>query len=62
MNIITGQRENVVLVPTRGLLVDQALVVKGGVVQARTVQVGYRNARLRGGDLRFSGRRARDRL
>ena len=42
MNIITGQRENVVLVPTRGLLVDQALVVKGGVVQARTVQVGYR--------------------
>ena len=42
MNIITGRHENAVLVPTRALLVDQALVVKNGVVQARTVQVGYR--------------------
>ena len=42
MNIITGRRENALLVPTRGLLVDQALVLKNGVVQSRTVQIGYR--------------------
>ena len=42
MNIITGRHENALLVPTRGLLVDQALIVKNGVVQARTVQIGYR--------------------
>jgi RND family efflux transporter MFP subunit len=42
MNIITGRRENVLLLPTRALLVDQALVVKGGFVQARTVKIGYR--------------------
>ncbi len=28
MNIITGTQENVLLVPTRALLVDQVLVVK----------------------------------
>ena len=42
MNIITGTHENVLLVPTRALLVDQALVVKRGVVQGRTVKVGFR--------------------
>ncbi|MFZ1219604.1 MAG: efflux RND transporter periplasmic adaptor subunit [Chthoniobacterales bacterium] len=42
MNIITGTHENALLVPTRALLVDQALIVKSGVVQARTVKVGYR--------------------
>lgn len=42
MNIITGTHENVLLVPTRALLVDQALIVKAGIVHARTVQVGYR--------------------
>ncbi|HEV2096968.1 MAG TPA: efflux RND transporter periplasmic adaptor subunit [Chthoniobacterales bacterium] len=42
MNIITGTHENVVLVPTRALLVDQALIVKHGVVQSRTVKIGYR--------------------
>lgn len=42
MNIITGTRENVLLVPTRALLVDQAWVVKRGVVERRTVKVGYR--------------------
>ena len=42
MNIITGRHENVLLVPTRALLVDQALVVKGGFVQRRTVKTGYR--------------------
>ena len=42
MNIITGTHENVLLVPTRALLVDQALVIKGGVVHKRTVRTGFR--------------------
>jgi RND family efflux transporter MFP subunit len=42
MNIITGTRENALLLPTRALLVDQVLLVKHGVVQSRTVKIGYR--------------------
>jgi RND family efflux transporter MFP subunit len=42
MNIITGTHENALLVPTRALLVDQALVVKRGIVQRRTIKVGFR--------------------
>ena len=42
MNIITGTHENVLLVPTRALLVDQALVIQNGIVQKRTVKVGFR--------------------
>ena len=42
MNIIVGKHENVLLVPARALLVDQALIVKHGVVQKRTVKVGFR--------------------
>jgi RND family efflux transporter MFP subunit len=42
MNIITGTHQNALLVPTRALLVDQALIVKHGIVQARTVRVGFR--------------------
>src|SRR5262245_16988093 len=42
MNIITGVHGNALLVPTRGLLVHQALVVNGGIVQRRTVNVGFR--------------------
>ena len=42
MNIITGTHDNVLLVPTRALLVDQALVVKSGLVHSRTVKVGFR--------------------
>jgi RND family efflux transporter MFP subunit len=42
MNIITGVHENALLVPTRALLVDQGLVVIGGIVQRRTVNVGFR--------------------
>jgi len=41
MNIITGRHENVILVPTRALLVDQALVIKHGIVQRRTVKTGF---------------------
>src|SRR6476469_5285773 len=42
MHIITGKHENVLLVPTRALLVDQALIVKHGVAQKRTVKAGFR--------------------
>ena len=42
MKIITGTHENALLVPTRALLVDQALVVKHGIVNSRTVGVGFR--------------------
>src|SRR5213596_1495113 len=42
MNIITGIHQNALLVPTRALLVDQALVINGGVIQRRTVNVGFR--------------------
>lgn len=42
MNIITGTHENVLLLPTRALLVDQALVIKNNVVRRRTIKVGYR--------------------
>jgi hypothetical protein len=30
------------LLPTRALVVDQALIVKNGIIQSRTVKVGYR--------------------
>lgn len=42
MNIITGTHNNVLIVPSRALLVDQALVIDHGMVQARTVKVGFR--------------------
>jgi RND family efflux transporter MFP subunit len=42
MNIITGTHDNALLLPTRALVVDQALVVKRGLLQSRTVKIGYR--------------------
>src|SRR5437763_1521527 len=42
MNIITGTHDNALLVPTRALLVDQALVVNGGIVHSRIVGIGFR--------------------
>jgi RND family efflux transporter MFP subunit len=42
MNIITGRHENALLVPTRALLVDQVLIVAHGMIEKRTVQVGFR--------------------
>ena len=41
MNIITGRHEKALLVPTRALLVDQVWRVKLGVIEKRTVKVGY---------------------
>ncbi|HEY3601128.1 MAG TPA: efflux RND transporter periplasmic adaptor subunit [Chthoniobacterales bacterium] len=42
MNIITGRHENALLVPTRAVLVDQVWVVKNGLIEKRTVKIGYR--------------------
>jgi RND family efflux transporter MFP subunit len=42
MNIIAGRHQNVLLVPTRALLVDQVLVVKNNIIRRRTVKSGYR--------------------
>src|SRR5438046_4905206 len=42
MNIITGVHENALLVPTRALFVDQALIVNHGIVNSRTVGLGFR--------------------
>ena len=42
MNIITGTHENALLVPTRALMVDQALLVKRGIIQKRTIKAGFR--------------------
>ncbi len=43
MNIITGRHENALLLPTRALLVDQALIVRHKTVQRRAVSVGFRS-------------------
>jgi RND family efflux transporter MFP subunit len=42
MNIITGRHENALLAPTRAVLVDQVWEVKHGVIEKRTVKIGYR--------------------
>jgi len=42
MNMITRTHENAPHQPQRALLVDQALIVKHGIVQSRTVKIGYR--------------------
>lgn len=42
MNIITGRHPDVLLVPSRALLVDQALVIKNGLIRRGTVKTGYR--------------------
>ena len=42
MNIITGAHENALLVPTRALIVDQALLVRRGIIQKRTIKPGFR--------------------
>jgi RND family efflux transporter MFP subunit len=43
MNIILGRKENALVIPARALLIDQVLVVKNGVIQQRTVQVGFKS-------------------
>ena len=46
MNVILGRKENALLIPARALLVDQVLIVSDGVVEQRTVKVGFRNMEL----------------
>ncbi len=42
MNIILGRKPNALLVPARGVNIDQVLIVEDGVVEQRTVKVGYK--------------------
>ncbi len=43
MNIIAGQRENALIIPSRAVLADRVFVVKDNVVKPRAVKVGFRN-------------------
>jgi macrolide-specific efflux system membrane fusion protein len=43
MNIISGERKDALIIPTRGVLSDRVWVVEGGVVRPRMVKVGFRN-------------------
>ena len=42
MNIILGRKPNALLVPARGVNIDQVLIVDDGVVEQRTVKVGFK--------------------
>ncbi len=42
MNIIIARRENTLVIPARALVIDQIFLVADGVIQPRTVKVGYR--------------------
>ncbi len=41
MNIILGRKENALIAPSRAINIDQALIVEDGVVEQRTVKIGY---------------------
>ena len=41
MNIILGRKPNAVIVPSRAINIDQALIVDDGVVEQRTVKTGF---------------------
>ena len=43
MNIILGRKEGALIIPARALLVDQVLIVNGGVVEQRTVKTGFKS-------------------
>jgi len=43
MNIIIGERQDAVYIPTRSVVIDQALIVDEGIIRQRTVAIGYRN-------------------
>lgn len=43
MNIIIGRKENSLVIPTSALLVDQVLIVEDGIVEQRTVKVGFKS-------------------
>ena len=43
MNVILGRKENTLVVPARALQVDQVFIVDDGVVEQRTVKVGFKS-------------------
>ena len=43
MNVILGRKPNAIIVPSRAINVDQALVVDDGVVAPRTVKLGFKS-------------------
>jgi RND family efflux transporter MFP subunit len=43
MNVIIGERENALIVPSRAVLAGKVLVVDGGTIAPRAVKVGFRN-------------------
>ena len=44
MLITVGRKENALIVPARGVNIDQVLIVDNGVVEQRTVKVGFKSA------------------
>ena len=44
MLITVGRKENALIVPARAVNTDQVFIVEGGVVEQRTVKVGFKNA------------------
>ena len=43
MNIISGERKDALIIPTRAILSDRVWVVNGGIARPRMVKVGFRN-------------------
>ena len=43
MNIILGRKDGALIIPARALLIDQVLIVSSGVVEQRTVKVGFKS-------------------
>lgn len=43
MNVIIGERENAVYVPTRSVEIDRVLMIDDGIVRQRQVEIGFRN-------------------
>ncbi len=44
MLITVGRKENALIVPARAVNIDQVFIVENGVVEQRTVKVGFKNA------------------
>ena len=42
MNVILGRKPNAILVPARAVNIDQVLIVEDGIVEQRTVSVGFK--------------------
>ena len=57
MNIISGERKDALIIPTRAILSDRVWVVDGGIARPRMVKVGFRNPERAGNPRRFARRR-----